>query len=103
MGDTREMPRYKCHKEVWALEIARVEPTEADNVKTHRIFFRDEGYAPIEEDLTLFLRYQPVPGDFYVVYPGDGYASISPRKAFLDGYARIGEEEAPESDRDMRE
>jgi hypothetical protein len=33
----------------------------------------------------MTARYQPVVGDFWVVYE-DGYQAISPREAFLGGY-----------------
>ncbi len=36
----------------------------------------------------MFARYMPVPGDYYVVYDDD-YASISPKKAFEDGYHKL--------------
>lgn len=75
-----EMPRYRSHKQVWALEI--------DTVNGHKLTFRDAGYAPIMCDALLFSRYTPVPGDFYVQYD-DGYKSFSPRKAFVEGYTKI--------------
>jgi hypothetical protein len=40
----------------------------------------------LEYPPSMTARYTPVPGDFWVIYPGDGYQSISPRQAFLDGY-----------------
>jgi hypothetical protein len=78
-GACLEMPRYKSHKQVWALEI--------DTVNGHRLTFREKGYASIMCDGAMFTRYSPVPGDFYVQYD-DGYKSFSPRKAFAEGYAR---------------
>lgn len=77
---TMEMPRYRSHKQVWALEI--------DSVNGNRLAFRDAGYAAINCDPAMFSRYTPVPGDFYVVYD-DGYKSFSPRKAFVEGYTKI--------------
>jgi hypothetical protein len=35
----------------------------------------------------MTVRYTPVAGDFWIVYP-DGYQSLSPRKAFVEGYVR---------------
>lgn len=84
MTTAREMPRYQSHKKVWALEIERVDPA---NGAGRVISFRDAGYAPTEIPEDTFARYQPGPGDFYVVY-ADGYQSFSPRKAFLDGYSK---------------
>jgi hypothetical protein len=74
------MPRYKSSKIVAALEIASVEG--------HTLTFVEAGYAPIEAPAEMFLRYTPVPGDRYMVYP-DGYKSFSPKKAFEEGYERI--------------
>ncbi len=73
----REMPRYTCHKKVWALKIKEV--------KGCTITPADEGYAPFEVPAEMYLRYTPVAGDYYVVYQ-DGYKSFSPAKAFEDGY-----------------
>jgi hypothetical protein len=75
----REMPRYQSHKKVWALKIAAVDGL--------RLSFADKGYAPIVVDFKLFARYRPLPGDYYVQYD-DGYKSISPAKAFEEGYTR---------------
>lgn len=80
MTDSREMPKYRSHKEVWALRIASVDG--------RTLHFSDEGYAPIETEPGFFSRYMPVEGSYYVVY-SDGYASLSPAKAFEEGYERI--------------
>lgn len=75
-----EMPRYRSHKEVWALEIK--------DVTEFRLHFVEPGYASMAIEPGMLARYHPVPGDFYVVY-ADGYKSFSPRKAFLEGYTRV--------------
>lgn len=81
-----EMPKYKCHKEVWALKISAIEFAENG---TATIAFADEGYATItvndyrtkfkgdEEDLGYYVQYS------------DGYVSWSPTKAFEEGYSKI--------------
>lgn len=102
MSADREMPRYRSHKEVHALEIASITPIELG--KRSRIRFADHrvaslAYPPIDVDDVMFARYMPVVGDFYVVY-SDGYASISPRKAFMEGYARILPDEPRQPPRD---
>lgn len=81
-GAAIEMPRYVSHKKVWALEIA--------DVHGCKLKFADKGYAPISVEPEMFLRYTPVPGDYYVQY-ADGYKSFSPRKAFLEGYTKVGD------------
>lgn len=80
-----EMPKYKCHKEVWALKIKRVDTHEA-GATLHPV---DTRYAPIEVDATFFKPNQKLEvGGYYVVY-ADGYKSYSPAKAFEDGYTLI--------------
>lgn len=85
---TKELPLYTCHKKVRALEIQSVGNyhTDNDGKLMRGISFKD-GYPSLDLPESMFARYTPMPGDFYVVYEGDGYASFSPRKAFLDGYA----------------
>lgn len=75
-----EMPRYKSYKTIWALQIKSVEGLV--------LTFEEAGYAPITVDEKMFIRYTPVPGDYYLVYP-DGYKSISPKQPFEEGYVRI--------------
>jgi hypothetical protein len=97
-GVAREMPRYKCHKEVWALKIKEVPPAETIEAlrryshitgsKTVLVRFEDAGYAATTLPIEMFARYIPVKGDYYVVYD-DGYKSFSPAKAFEEGYTRI--------------
>lgn len=81
----REMPRYKCHKEVWALKIDRVEHFNSGDAVIHPA---EEGYGPIHITSSFIAKHDPQPGAYYVVYK-DGYASISPAQAFEDGYTRI--------------
>lgn len=81
------MPRYKCHKEVWAAKITG---------------FRQNG-EPDMPDILLgeiggivtklpdwHAKHKPQIGGYYVVYD-DGYASYSPAAAFEAGYSRIGQ------------
>lgn len=92
----REMPRYKCHKEVWALKIANVEPSAGDrpaepNSETDGgaiITPEDARYAPFKVDMSYVWKHNPQPGGYYVVYK-DGYKSFSPADAFEDGYSLI--------------
>lgn len=82
------MPKYKCHKEVWALKIksVSVQPGE-EGPSGATITPEDSGYAPFEVDAEFYLKHQPKAGGYYVVYK-DGYKSFSPAKAFEDGYVR---------------
>ena len=88
-----EMPRYKCHKEVWALKIkaiardsdkAREEQRETDG--SAMITPEENGYAPFKVDAAYMHKHKPEVGGYYVVY-ADGYKSFSPTKAFEDGYS----------------
>jgi len=95
MNASREMPRYKCHKEVWALKIANV---ERDSEKAHEenretdgsaiITPHDDGYAPFRVDHEYMRKHNPQVGGYYVVYQG-GYKSFSPAEAFEAGYTRL--------------
>ena len=86
-GAMREMPRYKCHKEVWALKIAALEVRENGSAK---IAPTDEGYAVFETKAGWADRFHGDENDpgYYVVYR-DGYASWSPTEAFEEGYTAI--------------
>lgn len=86
MVPQKEMPRYQCHKKVWALKIESVSWSNGgDNL---RLTFEDEGYAPLDLEEDYFRKHHPVAGGYYVVYE-DGYNSFSPAKAFEDGYTRL--------------
>lgn len=89
------MPKYKCHKEVWALKIksiasdsdkAREEQRETDG--TAIITPEESAYAPLKVDANYMHKHNPEVGGYYVVY-ADGYKSFSPAKAFEDGYSKV--------------
>lgn len=82
-GAAMEMPSYRSHKKVWALEIETVSVGAPYRMKP-----KDARYAEVTLPAEMWSRYQPVSGDFYVVY-ADGYKSFSPRKAFLEGYTAV--------------
>ena len=86
-GGQLEMPRYECHKKVWALKIQSI------NIGTDggTITPADEGFLPFDVDAEwVSKRYHPAQGDlgYYVVYD-DGYLSWSPTEAFEKGYTLI--------------
>lgn len=78
------MPQYKSKKLVWALEIDSVLHLTSEV----EIRFTDKRFLPKMVKPEVISRHWPKHGDFFVVYE-DGYQSISPRKAFLEGYDRI--------------
>lgn len=86
-----EMPRYLCHKQVWALKIADIkDPTEPGNESdgSRIIVPADAGFAPFRVEQAYVHKHKPEVGGYYVVY-ADGYKSYSPAKAFEDGYTRV--------------
>lgn len=78
-----EMPLYVSHKQVRALKIVGLEDDGHGSVT---MLLDGDKRRGVSED--LFARYTPEPGDYYVVYT-DGYESISPAKAFEEGYTLI--------------
>jgi hypothetical protein len=92
----REMPRYRCHKEVWALKIRMIEHLPNPDLTGQSaassygaiIHPAEPGYAPFQVDGAFMIRHRPKPDGYYIVY-GDGYASYSPAKAFEEGYHLI--------------
>jgi len=94
-----EMPRYKCHKEVWALKIAAIkrdgegEDRETDGSAV--ITPADSLYAPFRVDHAWMVRNPKVAeGGYFVQYqrqPGETefYTAYSPADAFEDGYTLL--------------
>jgi hypothetical protein len=100
MNAGMEMPKYKCHKEVWALKIKTVTfdaETREGNRETDgsaTIFPAEENFMPVKVDREYVRKHlrgllpQQIVGGYYVVYR-DGYASFSPATEFEDGYTLI--------------
>lgn len=82
-----DLPKYVSHKVVHAAKIRRWETVPAEGQRPAELVLFLEGFeSPLMSvDPKLFARYVPVPGDYFVVY-ADGYQSISPAKAFEEGY-----------------
>src|ERR1035438_3716874 len=80
------MPRWKCHKEVFAFKIKEINlVTGADEFGAQ--FLSDEGVAWLVSKVYL-EKHNPKIDGYYVLYDG-GYESWSPAKAFEEGYTRI--------------
>lgn len=77
----RALPRYTCHKQVWALKIK--------SVGTDILQFEDDDYGPRcgFEAAKYITKHNPQPGGYWVQYD-DGYESYSPAEAFEQGYTR---------------
>ena len=79
-------PRYRSHKQVDALRIEAVEHQAGPSL---RLVFA-EGFEPVVLEPAMYARYIPQIGDFLVRYD-DHYQSISPKKAFEEGYTLVKE------------
>lgn len=86
------MPKYKCHKEVWALEIKSVEQLPAAHQGA--LLHLEEPFAPVEVSQDWLDKHNPQAGGFLVHYK-DGYVSYSPREPFLEGYTRVHADNTP--------
>lgn len=116
-GASTPMPRYRCHKEVWALKIAQIVREQMPQFtgalckgsaslgtacgECERCVWEKEhgpqktfivpveaGFVPLEIDADYLSRHGPQAGGYYVVYK-DGYRSFSPAETFEEGYSRI--------------
>lgn len=96
-----EMPKYRCHKEVWALKIKHVvcdshpdpevsieEFSKTEAFSGGSFVFEDDGYAMRTFTPEWYRKHKPVSGGYLVIYK-DGYESFSPAEAFEEGYTRI--------------
>lgn len=83
----KELPKYRCHKEVWGLKIAGVE-IHQDGSAT--IAPERADYAPFKTPPGWGERFKGSEEDlgYWVLYKG-GYQSWSPSQEFEDGYTEI--------------
>lgn len=78
---TREMPKYRSHKEVRALKIKSI-------YKETCIIVPEENYPTFMVSHEYIDKHKPEAGGYYVQYE-NGYESFSPAKAFEEGYTKI--------------
>ena len=78
------MPKYRCHKTVWALKIKDVVVQGSKNV----IVPENTRYAPFSVDEAYIQKHKPEAGGYFVQY-ADRYQSYSPAKAFEEGYELV--------------
>ena len=89
------LPTYRCHKRVQAVKIKDVQlhdPTGSDPPVEFAggfIIHDLPDLGPIPFDADFWNKHKPRAGDYLVIYK-DGYRSISPGKAFEDGYTLEG-------------
>jgi len=84
------MPKYRSHKEVYALKIKEVRTIRDPETLaySHMIVPEDESYAPIDVTDAFVYKHEVKAPGYYVVY-ADGYTSWSPVEAFEEGYTKI--------------
>jgi len=83
-SDSAEMPKYKCTKEVHALQMVEIiEGTDGAMITPE-----EDGFAPFFVDGKYLKKHEPKVGGYYVVYEG-GYKSWSPAETFESGYNLI--------------
>ncbi len=86
------LPKYRCHKDVWALKIARVfDPTREDNEESDGsklLGFIGSDFVPRRVSREYVRKHDPKAGGYFVVY-ADGYESWSPAEVFESGYTLI--------------
>ena len=94
MTASREMPKYQCHKQVWALKIKAIthKPNPDTTGRTAASSYGatitpfEDGYGVFDVSPAYMDKHQPQVGGYYVVYE-DGYKSYSPAAAFESGYS----------------
>ena len=80
-----EMPRYECHKRVWALKIDLICEQRDGSAIIHPA---EEEYSAFPVSASYVNKHCPKVGGYYVKYK-DGYESFSPPDTFEAGYTRI--------------
>ncbi len=93
--DPNELARYRSHKVVRAGRILSINVDNAGMAADLEVETATGGKYFARATTSMCARFQEggrglEVNDFYVVYD-DGYASLSPKKAFEDGYGRIDE------------
>lgn len=58
------LPKYECHKYIWALQIKRIDPTADGGAIITPV---EGGFAPFHIDADYLDKYRPVVGGYYVV------------------------------------
>lgn len=86
MPEDMMLPRYQCHKKVWALKIAAIEFEDHGDA---RIAPKDAKYATFEvADYRIKFKGNEKDLGYFIQYE-DGYKSWSPSDVFEAGYTKI--------------
>jgi hypothetical protein len=81
------LPRYRCHKEVQAAKITRV---DIDRESGDALLTCESVSDPFWVAPSYVQKHKPARGGYFVRY-SDGYESFSPAEAFEGGYTLIDE------------
>lgn len=95
------LPKWRCHKEVWAVKIQQIRrwvergdeerlpfPAGVPDSERVEIIPDDPRYHSFQVSLEYYNKHKPQPGGYFVQY-ADGYQSFSPAQAFEEGYTLI--------------
>ena len=83
-----QLPRYKCHKEVWADSITEIHADYMILSSCARIDLVNScGYTDLGNRMRVSESI-PIIGDYFVIYDND-YQSWSPKDVFESGYSRL--------------
>ena len=83
-----EMPRYQCHKQVYALKISSVFENHKNRDFPIELHFEDAGYRPRRVKNQWYKDKKVEAGGYLIIYD-DGYASFSPADVFEEGYVKL--------------
>lgn len=81
-----EWPKYQSHKTILAMQIHSIGKKTSEDTATV-LFVGPNGMEPFVPNEPAMADKASV-GDYAVIY-SDGYKSVSPKKAFEEGYTRV--------------
>lgn len=82
------LPKFKCHKEVRALQIAKIEELPNGGLRVVPVESRYSVFDVEPEFVPKHDPARPQVGWYYVEYE-NGYKSFSPAQAFEEGYTPL--------------
>ena len=83
-GSIAALPFYRCHKEVQACQILRIDEIDIK----YWLVPCSTKLQPFEITAAYIAKHSPQPGGYYLRYT-DGYESFSPAEPFESGYALL--------------
>ena len=83
----KELPKYNCKKQVWALKIGSIE-YQVDQQHSATITPESSRYSPFAVSFDYISQHMPEPGGYYIVSI-DGRESFSPAHHFESEHSII--------------